>query len=183
MAAVSGFYITSVVKETDMDNKINLDILDLMMIKELQDDGRIPIRALAKKIGTSRATAHRRLAKLVRNGVVQIFARVDPSCIGYFQMLTIGINTHPGAIDTVADMLAEHPHVHFMSICTGRYDIIIWAVFKEPNQVSRFLREQLGNISGIARSETMTALEVKKSDYRYLKDEDISEKQVATSRR
>ena len=146
----------------------NPDNLDIEIIRELETDGRQTITALAKKIGTSKATARRKLQRLIHHRDMVVVGIARPSILGYQIMATIGINSQASKVDEVSKALASCKNIHLVAISTGRYDIIIWALFKNPEDLSTFLRNELGSISGIVRSETMMNLEIKKLSFSYL---------------
>ena len=87
---------------------------------------------------------------------------------------TMGINVRPGDVDSVAEKLASFDNVHFVIISTGRYDIIAWMMFQEPEDLSDFLRAELGNIPGLVSVETMINLKIIKASFTYLADENTS---------
>lgn len=152
-------------------HKEYLDDLDLVLISELETNGRQTNTDLAKKIGTSKATARRKLNKLLEDGVIKVVAVANPPALGYKTVATMGINVRPGDVDTVADKLASYANVHFVIISTGRYDIIAWMMFKEPEELSDFLRTELGNIPGLVSVETMINLKIIKASFTYLAGE------------
>ncbi len=149
----------------------NLDELDLVLIRELESDGRQTNTDLAKKIGTSKATARRKLKKLLDGGIIKVVAVANPPALGYRTVATMGINVRPGDVDAVAERLASYENVHFVIISTGRYDIIAWMMFQEPEDLSDFLRTELGNIPGLVSVETMINLKIIKASFAYLAEE------------
>ncbi|MFO8101320.1 MAG: Lrp/AsnC family transcriptional regulator [Dehalococcoidia bacterium] len=149
----------------------NLDDLDLVLIKELESDGRQTNTDLARKIGTSKATARRKLKKLLDEDIIKVVAVANPPALGYQTVATMGINVRPGDVDNVAERLASYDNVHFVIVSTGRYDIIAWMMFKEPEELSDFLRTELGNIEGLVSVETMINLKIIKASFTYLSSE------------
>lgn len=150
----------------------DLDGLDLMIIRELEADGRQTNTDLAKKIGTSKATARRKLRRLIDEKIIKVVAVAHPPALGYKTVATMGINVRPGEVDAVADTLAAYKNVHFVIISTGRYDIIAWVMFQDPEDLSNFLRRELGKISGLTSVETMVNLKIIKASFTYLADDD-----------
>ncbi|MBM3132674.1 MAG: Lrp/AsnC family transcriptional regulator [Chloroflexi bacterium] len=150
----------------------NLDDLDLMLIKELEIDGRQTNTDLAKKIGTSKATARRKLRRLLDENIIRVVAVANPPALGYKTVATMGINVRPGEVDAVAEKLAAYKNIHFVIISTGRYDIIAWVMFREPEDLSNFLRKELGKIPGLTSVETMVNLKIIKASFSYLSGED-----------
>ncbi len=151
-----------------------MDELDLVLIRELESDGRQTNTDLARKIGTSKATARRKLKKLLDDDIIKVVAVANPPALGYKTVATMGINVRPGDVDTVADKLASYDNVHFVIVSTGRYDIIAWMMFKEPEDLSDFLRTELGSIKGLVSVETMINLKIIKASFTYLAEESTS---------
>lgn len=148
-----------------------LDELDMKLLRELEQDGRQSIAELARKVGTSKATARRKLNRLLTEGIIRIVAVADPPALGYKTVATMGINVHPGHIDAVAERLASYGNVRFVIICAGRYDIIAWVMFQEPDDLSDFIRNELGKIPGLAHVETMIYLKIKRFSFTYGSDD------------
>ncbi len=147
-----------------------LDAMDLKLIEELEVDGRQTNAELARKIGTSKATARRKLNALLDEGVIRVLAVADPPALGYKTVATMGINVHPGEVDNVAEKLASYGNIRFVIITAGRYDVIAWAMFKESEDLSGFIRNELGNIRGLLSAETMIYLDIKKFSFTYVGD-------------
>jgi len=145
-----------------------LDKLDLAIIKEMANDGRQPVSSLAKKLGTSRATVGKKLQRLLDEHILTIAGFVLPGTLGYQTNAIIGINVIPNEIDNVADKLVSNENVHMLFISAGRHDIIVWALFQQSEDLSNFLRQELGKIPGITHTETMINLGIKKLSMSYL---------------
>ncbi|MFO8011121.1 MAG: Lrp/AsnC family transcriptional regulator [Dehalococcoidia bacterium] len=145
-----------------------LDDQDRVLIKQLALDGRQTNTELARKIGTSKATARRKLKRLLDAGIIKVIAVANPQALGYKTVATMGINVRPGQVDSVAEKLSSYDNVHFVIISTGRYDIIAWMMFQEPEALSDFIRSELGNIHGLVSVETMINLKITKASFTYL---------------
>jgi DNA-binding Lrp family transcriptional regulator len=62
----------------------HLDAIDLKILAELQDNGRIPINELVSRVGVSRPNGLRRLRSLLHRGVIKaIRAALDERLLGY----------------------------------------------------------------------------------------------------
>lgn len=136
-----------------------LDSLDLMILREMELDGRQPISTLARKLGISRAYASKRLGRLLDQKSTRITAFTNLLALGYHAMAVTGIRVSPGQLHTVADRLRAIPNVFSVVIAAGWQDIIIWTMFADPTDLSGFLAKELGNISGITSTETMMVVE------------------------
>lgn len=145
-----------------------IDEQDLTLIACLEKDGRATCTELAEQLNTSMATVRRRLRRLLDEEIIQVVSVVNPMHLGYRTVASIGLNVVPGKVDALAERLSQLPNVHFVSVCIGRYDVILWTLFREPDELNVFLRDKLGSLSGITRIETNIHMDIKKRTFRYL---------------
>ena len=137
-----------------------MDALDLMIIRELQSDPQQPQADIAKKLGAGTTTVRRRLRRLLDERIIRIVAIADPHALGYNVRAMIGIKTQPGMLDAVTDKLASYANVHYALLTTGPYDLVAWVVFHDTDELSGFIRNELGAIDGLASYESMLTLKV-----------------------
>jgi len=152
-------------RSLDVPSSLSLDALDRGLISELRHNGKKSQIELAARLGTSPATIRRRMHRLLDNGIMKLVAIADPQVLGFRMRAAIGVNARHGKIDTVADELSSFTNIHHVVICTGRYDVIAWAVFRGLTDFSRFVRNDLGKVRGIERHETLVTLRVAKEVY------------------
>ncbi len=145
-----------------------IDNIDTALLKELETDAAQSIAEIAEKLGISSTTAHRRLQRLLNQGIARIVAITDPLALGFHVQVTIGINVGPGSVDDVADDLALFDPVHHIIITTGPYDIIIWIAFRSEEELLDFIQNSLGHVRGVASIETMSILKMKKISWALL---------------
>lgn len=145
-----------------------MDQIDLMILREMEVDGRQSISDLAKKLGTSRTHASNRLKKLLDQKVTRIVAFTNPAVLGYQTVAMIGLQISPREIHETADKLCHLSNVYMVMIAAGRHDIIIWTMFRNPTDLSMFLGRDLGAIPGIISTETMMVLETKKQTFDFV---------------
>ena len=141
------------------------DKLDMSIIEELQNDGRIPVVELAQKLGVSRVSAAKRMQRLLSEGITEVIAVTEPGSLGYEMTAMIGIKVYPGMVDEVAHKLASFNSVHFVAITLGHYDVLLGVHFSEIPALSGFIRDGLGKISAIAKTENMIYLDIIKSPW------------------
>jgi len=139
-----------------------MDALDVMIIRELQSNPQQPQVDIARRLGASETTVRRRLKRLLDEGIIRIVAIADPRALGYNVRAMIGIKTQPGMLDAVAEKLASYANVHYALLTTGPYDLIAWGVFRNTDELSGFIRKELGAIEGITGYESMLTLKVVK---------------------
>ncbi len=142
-----------------------MDELDRKIIALLQGDGRASNAKIAREVGVSEGTVRRRLRRLVQQDVVKIVAVPNLEKLGYATTALVGLQTGPGKSDEVADAIASLDEAQYVAITTGAYDIFIWAGLESAESLGAFLRNKIGNIEGVQRTETFVNLAIKKRTY------------------
>ena len=139
-----------------------MDELDREIIAILQSNGRASNARIARRIGVSEGTVRRRLKKLIADGVIDIVAVVDAERLGYDTEALVGVQVDPDKVMEVAANLGELPESNWVAITTGTYDVFMWVTLPSADQLGAFLREKLGIVSGVRRTETFVRLSLPK---------------------
>ena len=142
-----------------------MDELDRKIIALLQLDGRSSNAKIAREVGVSEGTVRRRLRRLIQENVVKVIAVPNLEKMGYVTTALVGLQTGPGKSDSVADAIAKLDKVHYVAITTGAYDVFVWAGLESAESLGSFLRNQIGTIDGVQRTETFINLTIKKRTY------------------
>ncbi|MSQ09101.1 MAG: Lrp/AsnC family transcriptional regulator [Dehalococcoidia bacterium] len=142
-----------------------MDELDRKIIALLERDGRAANAKIARDVGVSEGTVRRRLKRLVTDRIITVIALPDPRKLGYESEALIGIQVDPDKIDQVANKVAELDHTRWVAVTTGTYDVFAWATLPNAEELGKFLREKVGTIVGVRRTETFVNLAVKKREY------------------
>jgi Lrp/AsnC family transcriptional regulator for asnA, asnC and gidA len=159
---------STLAQQTDQGPNLSIDELDLVILKEMEQDGRQPVSDLAEKLGISRANASARLQRLLDKQITRIVAFTSPLDLGYHTNALIGMRVSPKELDTVMDKVGTLPNVYGVAKVVGRYDIFIGANFPGPTDLSRFLVRELGTIPGLLSMEITIGLELRKTSFEYL---------------
>ena len=142
---------------------MDLDELDDKLISLLQSNGRASNIELAKQVGVSEGTIRRRFRNLIKDEVIRVVAIPDPAKMGRGTTAVIALQVEPSEVDPVASKLAEIPEVQYVSVTTGAFDVFLWVALASPEELSSFLRLQVGGISGVRRTETFVNLSIRKN--------------------
>tara|TARA_B100001123_G_scaffold143145_1_gene166371 strand:+ start:47 stop:529 length:483 start_codon:yes stop_codon:yes gene_type:complete len=148
--------------ETLVSWRVVVDELDREIIAILQSNGRASNARIARRIGVSEGTVRRRLKKLIADGVIDIVAVVDAERLGYDTEALVGVQVDPDKVMEVAANLGELPESNWVAITTGTYDVFMWVTLQSADQLGAFLREKLGIVSGVRRTETFVRLSLPK---------------------
>jgi DNA-binding Lrp family transcriptional regulator len=150
--------------------KTQLDKTDIMLIRELEVNARQTVVDLSKKLHISRPTLKGKFQRILDKRIIKILPIVDPLALGYKTQVNLGLNTQPGQVDAVANTLAAYKQINHVTIHTGRYDAMAWAVLENPEDLPDFVMNVLAGIPGIIRVETMVNLKIVKISYSYLSE-------------
>jgi Lrp/AsnC family transcriptional regulator for asnA, asnC and gidA len=131
------------------------DHTDWKIITLLNDDGRISNTEIARKIGNvSARTISNRIDTLIKQGIINIRAVVNPEAVGYGVLADVYIEVEPGRVREVAKLVAEFPQVSYVAGATGEMDVSISLREQSIEGLFNFVNEKLGTIPGVRRTQT-----------------------------
>ena len=152
------------------NNFSGIDSLNIQIMKELESDTRQPYKNIAAKLGVSRPTVIGRVQKLQESGVINTICWVDPKALGYKFVVPFFISA-AGQVGAVADRLVACPQIPVVEMCTGRFDIAAWGLFRERKDMVDFFLNELGSVPDLGHVEKLVVLEEVKAAPRFLTDE------------
>ena len=145
-----------------------LDIIDLKILKALQEDGRISNLDLSNKIGLSPAPTLERVKKLERSEIIKGYhAELNTYKVGLgtetFMLISLAFNQQ-NAIDNFVQGIRKIEEVVECYQVTGASDFILRILVKDINAYELLVREKLSQIKEITNMQTMVIMStIKKS--------------------
>ncbi|HEX3834669.1 MAG TPA: Lrp/AsnC family transcriptional regulator [Solirubrobacteraceae bacterium] len=104
------------------------DATDLRLLNELQDDARLSLAELGRRVGLSAPAVAERLARLERDEVILGYrATLNPRALGYTLSAVIRIRPAPRQLHEVAQLARETPEVVDCRRITGEDCFIMTA--------------------------------------------------------
>lgn len=89
-----------------------LDDVNLRLLKELEQDGRLGMAELARRIGMSAPAVAERVQRLERAGVIEGYhAELDAKALGYPVAAIVRIRPSPGQLQRIPEIARETPEV------------------------------------------------------------------------
>ncbi len=147
--------------------RLNLDTLDLEILKLVAQDARIPFLEVARLCKVSGAAVHQHIAKLTRMGVIKGSQFViDPERIGFETCAFIGIYLkRPETFDKVVEQLRKIPEVVECHYTTGGMDLFVKIYAHNNHHLLEIIHDKLQPL-GLSRTETIISF--KSAIYRSL---------------
>ncbi len=97
-----------------------IDDISRRLLAELQDDGRLTLAELGRRVGLSAPAVAERLGRLEDDGVITGYcAKVDPRALGYSLTAVIRIRPAPRELRKVAELAQRTPEVVECNRITG----------------------------------------------------------------
>lgn len=147
---------------------VELDVIDLRMLRALQKDGRISTTELAAEVGLSATPCARRLKRLEDEGYIRGYqARLDPKKVGCNLQAFVQIRLGDHAEQTVTDFQAavlRRPEVVGCYAVTGNSDFLIHVMTSDLDALSEFTTRTLLRMPGIRETQSSIVLSVLKAD-------------------
>lgn len=141
-----------------------LDDVSKAIIAELQEDGRRSYAAIGKAVGLSEAAVRQRVQRLVDGGVMQVVAVTDPLEMGFARQAMIGVKA-TGALEPIADALAELDEVDYVVITAGSFDVLAEVVCESDEHLLQIISGRIRTIPGVLSTETLVYLKLRKQTY------------------
>ncbi|GAB3497749.1 Lrp/AsnC family transcriptional regulator [Nocardiopsis coralliicola] len=139
---------------------VALDGVDRRILELLRADGRMSVRALAQAAHVSRASAHARLDRLRRSGVLRGFtAVVDPAACGLGLAAYVTVRIRQDSWEAFRDRLRAIPEIEHAALVSGDADLILLVRVADAGALRTFILERLQRFPEVAGTRTMFVLD------------------------
>ena len=132
----------------------DLDRTDLLLLAELQRNGRQTNAELAERVHLSASACLRRVQRLEREGVIAGYrAQVDPERLGLGLQAFVRVQLRQHDADSIAafaGFVNQWDEVVACHALTGDMDYLLQVVVRDLEHFSRFLLDRLLNQAGVA---------------------------------
>ena len=145
-----------------MAGKLKLDDVDLQILQDLQDDGRITNVELAKRAGISAPPCLRRVRALEKAGVVRGYhANLDAEALGYnvHVFAFVGLASQAEVdLQAFEEMVAEWPQVRECHMLMGEIDFLLKIVAHDWDDFQKFLTSKLTPAKNVSHVKTALSI-------------------------
>jgi len=128
--------------EEEKHDDYDIEEVDLEILKELSQEGRLSLRSLGDKLSKSPVTIKRHVEILEEKGIIQGYGiQIDYEKLGYDIIALIEITISQGKMIEVEKLMAQNPHIFGVYDVTGNYDAVIFARFKTRKGLSKMIKK------------------------------------------
>src|SRR5688572_29591829 len=120
-----------------MTSELNIDQLDLKILKQMMEDAEISYADLGKKLFVSAGTIHVRIKKMQEAGIVKgNRLKVEIRSLGFDVIAFIGIYLKESSLyDAVARELQKIPEIVRLNYTTGNYSMFAELVCRDIGEL------------------------------------------------
>ena len=141
---------------------MQLDAIDLSILRSLQNDGRQSNSALAEKIGLSASACSRRLDILETSGVIRGYhARISNAALGHSVTVIVHMSLS-GQSETILSefeaAVKRCPNVLVCYLMSGEYDYLLRIAAKDLADYERIHKEWLSAMPHVTKINSSFAL-------------------------
>lgn len=137
-----------------------LEPVDVRIVEELRRDARLPVAALATRVGLSRAATYKRLARLEAGGAIAGYTiRSDPAALGLHLAAIILIRTDQRSWREVRDAVLGLDATEYLAYCTGEFDFLALVRAPDMTTLRDDVLQPLNAIPGLLTTRTTLVLD------------------------
>lgn len=145
------------------ESKMNdLDRVDRMLLKLLQEDGRRTVLDLAERVGLSPTGASQRIKRLFGEGFIRaVRAVIEPSKIGRGTLVFVEVrldHTAPHVFDRFAEAVAKAPEIIECHMVIGGFDYLVKARIADMATFQEFLQRVILPLPGVRETHSFASI-------------------------
>ncbi len=139
---------------------MDLDDIDLAILRVLSADARVSMTQLAEAVHISRASAHARFKRLVDAQVITGFTvQVDPVRAGQHASAYVTLAVEQPQWQEVRKRLGSIPEVHHIALIGGEFDVIVLVRARDNRDLRRVVLEEIQSIPAVRGTRTQIIFE------------------------
>jgi Lrp/AsnC family leucine-responsive transcriptional regulator len=148
---------------------VDLDRLDLKILKLLQQDGRIANLKLAEAVGLSPTAVLARVQRLTRDGYILGYeARLNPLKLGAGMTVFVEVlldRTTPNVFDAFKAAVQVYPEIMECHMVAGGFDYLLKTRMADMAAYRQFAGTALWQLPGVRETRTYAVMEEVKNTH------------------
>lgn len=143
---------------------MNVDSLDIEILKLLSNDGTLSLRKIAEELTKSPVTIKKHIDNLEEEGIIRNYSvSIDYEKLGYEIVAIIELTISKGKMLEVERDISHQPNIFGVYDITGTYDALIIAKFKTKEELSKLVKK-INGYEYVVRTNTHLVLNIIKED-------------------
>lgn len=144
--------------------KERFDSTDRKILNELQQNGRMPIVELAKRIHLTKTPCAERVRRLEREGVITGYrATLDPGSVGSGFVVIVQVTLNQTSEDALERFNAAVKKIKQVQSCymlAGQFDYLLKVRTSDIEHYRSVLGDQIGKLPGVQQTHSFVAMEL-----------------------
>ena len=140
-----------------------LDLLDLKILSEIQDDGRVQVVDLAERVNLTKSPCLKRLRRLERDGFIRGYrADIDPHKVNLGHLVYVQVKLESTARETLDKFnmaVRQVPEILTCHMMSGGYDYLLKIRSKDVGAYRALLGDVISYLPGVQQTSTFPVLE------------------------
>jgi len=139
------------------------DQLDLAILAEMEEDARISVSELARRLDSPNSTIRDRIRNLQENGVILGYRTIiDPAKLGLgIKAIVHATRDQTVSLEDLRSEPVEFDEVTTVQLVTGETDELITVYASSVDHLKDIIYNKVGTLPGVTRSNTAIVLEEK----------------------
>lgn len=141
--------------------KKDIDELDRRILSIITKDAHVSTKEIADLCNVSRSAVHQRIQRMYTIGAITGSGYyINPKMLGYQLCAYIGITLEKGNLyKAVSAELEKIPEVVESQFTLGTYSLLVKLYARNDEHLMSLLNDLIQEIPGVAKTETLTALD------------------------
>lgn len=146
-----------------------IDEIDRQIVEFLMEDGRLAAADIARRLGggISERVIRYRIARMVKDNVIQIRPIVNPQAFGLTTRADVVMEVDSDLIMEVARKAIAYDCVSYVACSIGETDVSIQVLAKDTIEIYRFVTEVIRKMEGVRKTTTSIVPIVLKDVYQW----------------
>lgn len=150
---------------------VELDALDLRLLKELQKSNQLPVAELARRVHSSPATCIRRVKRLRESGVIVAdVSIIDPAMVGRSMTVIVEVTIErerPDLIDLFKKSVLRNERILHCYYVTGDADFVLIVHVADMEEYDAIITDLFHDNANIKQFKSLVSIRKIKSSTQY----------------
>jgi len=146
----------------------DFDSIDYRILTELQENGRMPIVELARRVHLTKTPCAERVRRLERSGVIRGYrAELDPDALGSGFVIIVQVTLSQTSDDSLERFNRAVKRIKQIRSCymlAGQFDYLLKVCTSDIGHYRTVLGEQIGKLPGVQQTHSFVAMELVKDE-------------------